>query len=477
MHISILETGALPDGKTPATAAIETAIRRVADAGGGTVVVPAGDFLTGMVRLRSHVELHLARGARLKAAPQPEDHHPWVQLPASGDHWHKNEPSFHLVCAIACEDVAISGPGELDGHGPAFYDPVEPGTAWPLARHRDSRRMGGLVMFHACRDVTVRDCRMGNVCNWTLVFSECDAVRVRDVIIRNPHQAPNSDGIDIVGCRDVSISGCHIDTGDDAICLKTLPQGRSCENVNVTHCVIQSHCAALKLGASESFQDMRHVTFSNCVVRGSHRVVALYSLEGAMMEHILVQNISFDTCAALMFTRPIHVDIRRKSPESRLGGLRFLTISGMSGETNGRSLFTCETGGVLSDLVLRDLSISLPTFDDPALQGREHGGGQFSSKTPNARVVRAAFVFENAERVTLNGLHLRWPDNQTPPSAWTFTSKLANGTERLFTPEDWTLAADTPVHVLALRNVKDSQFQIGTLQGWQGGTPITEYTA
>lgn len=456
------------------TSVLNDAIARVSAAGGGCVRIPAGTHLTGMVRMKDGVELHLERGAVLKAALSPEDHFPLIDCRCDGDHWQKQQSSFHLIAALGCRDIAITGPGRLDGNGTTFYTPVEPGTAWPLATHDDWRRMGGLVLISDCRNVLLRDVELGNVCNWSLILHESDDVRVRDLRILNPPQAPNSDGIDIVGCRGVSISGCHIDTGDDAVCLKTLPEGRSCENVTVTNCVISSHCAALKLGAGESFADMRHVSFTNCVVRGSHRAVGLYSLEGAMLEHIVISNITFDTRAPLMFPRPIHIDIRRRRENSRLGGLRNLLISGLFGETNGRCLLTCEEGGILEDITLRDLQFRYPCFDDPAPHGTEHGGSQFSNRSPQARTERAAFVIENARRVRMQGLRLIWPE-QTPPREWMFDSKLANGTMRLFTPPDWTLPAGTPVHAVAVRNMMDSELDLSGVVGWNGGETRRQY--
>jgi hypothetical protein len=469
MHLSITELGAVPDGQTLCTDAIHAAIRRVHAAGGGVVEVPPGPWLSGMIHLRDGVELHLCHGARLIASPRPEDHHPLIHSSGCGDHGDKNEESFHLIVAQNCRDIAITGPGSLDGNGTAFYSPVEPGSAWPLATHSDSRRMGALVLISHCHNVLLRDVQLGNVCNWTLHLHESDQVRVRDIRIQNPPQAPNSDGIDISGCRGVSLSGCHIDTGDDAICLKTLADGRSCEDIVVTHCILRTHCAALKLGAGESFQDIRNVSFSHCVVRDSHRAIALYSLEGALLENILVSDIVFDTRAALMFPRPIHVDIRRKTPQSRLGGLRGLRICGCIGDTNGRCLFTVEPGARCEDIQLRDLLFRYPCFDDPAPCAADSGGSQFFNKSPRARVERAAFVFENIQQVSMDNIQLRWPESDTPPPEWTFRSKLANGTHRLFTPPDWTLPPGTPVHAVSSNLPIDEPRNSPDLCGWNGG--------
>jgi hypothetical protein len=472
MDVLITAFGAVGDGRTPATAAIARAIDEVHQLGGGRVVVPAGTFLTGMVRLRDGVELHLEDGAVLRASPVMEDYFPLIETDGAGDHWHKSEPSFHLVIAQRCRDIAITGTGLIDGNGTAWYTPVEPGAAWPLAGQDGAPRMGAMVLVSECRNVLIRDVRMGNVCNWTLHLHESDQVRVRDIHINNPAQAPNSDGIDITGCRGITVSGCRIDTGDDAIVLKTQPAGRSCEDVTVSNCVLRTHCVALKLGATESYHDMRNVVFSNCVVRGSHRAIGLYSLEGGILENIVFSDINFDTRAPLMFARPIHIDLRRRRDDSKLGAIRNVRISKLFGETNGRCVITAVDGAVIENLHIRDVSLRMPTFDDPAIHGAKHGGGQFSNRSPQSRIERAAFVIENARGLVMENIRVQWPESPTPPADWTFPTKLANGTHRLFTPPDWELPTGTPVHAISARNVQGGHLDAPGLAGWQGGEAV-----
>ncbi|MCC5845294.1 MAG: hypothetical protein JJU05_13685 [Verrucomicrobia bacterium] len=461
-----------PDAtETLCTAVIQQAIDRVSAAGGGRVTVEAGVYGTGMLRLKDNVDLHLERGAVLKASGRVEDHLPLVESAGSGDYWRQGGGSFHLLVAQGCRNVALTGSGRLDGNGTAWYDPVDPGTDWPRPRDADWRRMGALVLFTECSDVTIQGVQLGNVCNWTLHVHECDDVRIRDIRIVNPPQAPNSDGIDITGCRDVTVTGAHIDTGDDAICLKTLPGGRSCENVVVSQCVLRTHCVALKLGATESFQDMRNVVFSDCAVSGSHRVLGIYSLEGAVIEHVLCRNITFDTRTPLMFPRPLHVDLRGHREASKVGAIRNIQICGFSGESNGRSLLTAQPGTMLEDLLISDFFLRVPAFDDPARHGAEFGGAQFSNRSPRARTERAAFVFENARGVDMERIRVRWPeDGAEIPEGWRFERKLANGTHRVFVPEDWALDADTPVHAVSAHNVHGGHLDTTALRGWQGGS-------
>jgi hypothetical protein len=457
------------DDQTLYTATLQDAIDKVSANGGGRVVLDSGTFRTGMLRLRDGVEFCVERGAVLLASGVVEDHLPLVESTGNGDFWRQGGGSFHLLVAQGCRNVALSGAGRIDGNGTAWYDPVEPGTDWPRPRDEDWRRMGAMVLFTECRDVRIENIELGNVCNWTLHLHECDDVQVRNIRIVNPPQAPNSDGIDITGCHRVSVTGAHIDTGDDAICLKTQPVGRSCEHIVVSQCVLRTHCVALKLGATESYQDMRYVVFSDCVVTGSHRVLGIYSLEGAVIEHVICRNIAFDTRTPLMFPRPIHIDLRGHREESLIGAVRNIQISGWSGDTNGRCVLTAQPGAMLEDILMSDLTFRFITFDDPVPHGAEAGGAQFSNRTPWARVERAAFVFENARGVCMEGIRVQWPGEQISEE-WQFSTKLANGTHRLFMPEDWVLSKKAPVHAVSARNVHGGSLDTRDLTGWRGGS-------
>lgn len=456
---------------SPATAVLQSAIDRVAADGGGVVLVPPGCFVTGMLRLKDRVRLHLEPGAVLRASRELAHHEPLAESGGNGDGWGRERRSFHLILAQGCRDIAITGQGRLEGDGSAFYAPPKQRPGWPMSHHEDHRRPGALVQIDRCQDVRIADVTLADVANWTLHLHESDRVWVRGVRIDNPPDAPNADGIDITGCRAVMVSDCHIDTCDDAVVLKTLPHGRSCEDVTVTNCVMRTHCAALKLGCGESYQDMRNIAFSNCVVRGSHRAVGIYSTEGGILENVSIENIVCDTRAPLLFARPIHVDLRRRSERSRLGAIRNLRIAGLLAETTGRIVVTAEPGAVLEDVILRDIVLRYPEVEDPAPHAGRVGGSQFSNRSPWARAERAAVVVENARGLWIEGLSVRWPQGPAP-EAWRFAEKLANGDHRVFVPADWEPGADAAFAAVSVRNVRGGGLAGRELRGWNGGEPV-----
>lgn len=478
MRTTISDHGARPDGAFLNTAAIQAAIDAVAAAGGGQVVVPPGVWLTGMIRLRDRIHLHLEPGAVLKAAAKPEDH-PKRDI-AYGMEWNggwKKQGRFHLLLAEGCCDIAITGLGTFDGNGTAFYPKPASDLCWPLG-YADDQRMCTCVEITGCRNVRIEGITITNVAFWTLHLHDSDQVRVSGIRIENPANAPNADGIDITGCRGVAISDSFIDTCDDAVCLKTFPGGRSCEDIAVTNCILRTHCVALKFGCVESFADMRNVTFANCVVRGSHRAVGIYSLEGGIVENVRVENITCDTRAPLMFTRPIHIDLRRRRaqatgdlPASTLGALRNIRISGLTAETTGRIVMTAEPGAMLEDIRLNDIDLRYVAVDDPAIHGRTVGGSQFSNSNPWARTERAALVAENIRNLFIDGFRVRWPVGQIPAS-WDFAKKIANGTHEEFLPKDWTTSPVPPFAGISARQVHGGWLRGSVVSGHAGGSRV-----
>ena len=441
----ITDHGAQGDGVFLNTAIIQGCIDDCAAKGGGTVTIPPGTFMTGMISLKSGIHLHLMAGARLIASPNP-DEHPKRHFPAGSGLTGglSNEERFHLIVADGAENIRIDGSGIIDGNGTAWYPPAEADCPWPLG-YEDAKRMAPMVEIYHCTNVHIEGVTLTNVGFWTLHLHESDRVRVNGICIRNPGIAPNSDGIDISGCRSVWISQCDIDTGDDGICVKTLPDGRSSEDIFVNNCRVKSDCVALKIGANETYQDIRRIHFTNCTVSGSHRAIGVYSFRGKTIEDVSFENIHCDTHAPLMFTRPIHIDVRKGSQQcddsGTVGTVQHLRLRGITAVTNGRCLLTAEPGSHLRHLSIEDVTLRYPTIDDPLPQGTEHGGMQFSPGVPWARTARAAFVFANVHDASIRHCRILWPEDSSTPKEWRWPRKAANGTLQWFNPADWELPA------------------------------------
>jgi polygalacturonase len=474
----IIDFGAVGDGATLNTQAIQQAINAAGEQQGGTVAVPAGVFVTGTIFLRSGVTLSIHPAGTLLGSPRLDDY-----IDIGGGRGDRRP--WHLVVAEDASDITITGGGTIDGNGPAFWEPCtstpgdpplpveqldpincvparekDPAKA-PLTwiRHNRNARPSPMIEIINCREVRIRELTIRNSAGWNLSLHDCQYVWVTGVKVEANLMGPNNDGIDITGCHDVMISDCCLSCCDDAICLKTWAHSNTCERITVTNCVIRTRCAALKLGSTESFRDMRDITFSNCVVYESHRAVGLYCVNGGTLENIAISNITCDTCQPFVLARPVHLDLRRYNDDAKLGRIRNVSISNFIANTDGRIVLTAEAGGMLENIVLRDVQMHYPTVEDPDPIGRDTGGEQFSNRSPQARVARGVVVVENAHNLVVDNLQVTWPATAgdgrvATPDRWRFGIKAANGSTDFFEWSQFNRDAIPPFHVVWARNVQ-----------------------
>lgn len=426
---NITDFGAHGDGTTVNTAAIQAAFDAVRAAGGGTVLVPPGTFVTGSLVVHSHTELCLMPGSVLQGSrnladylinnPIPQSRRDPFDNPAMQDR--------HLLLLYRAHGVTIRGPGVIDGQGEAFWNPPADPATRKWWTHQNWQRPCPMVDIIECEDLRLEGFTLRNSPGWTVELQNCDRVVVHGVHVQNNFWGPNTDAFDICGCRDVMISDCHIVCGDDAFCIKTMPHTRSSERITITNCTMRTNCVGLKLGCFESHKDMRQIAFTNNVVYGSSRAVGIYNFKGATYEDIVISNLIYDDDNDLILNRPIHVDLRHEtqkgwggvSPSGHAGIVRNLLISNVILKTRGRILLTNADGGRLEDVTLRDIQIRYPVVEDPAPTGGPAGGSQFSNHSPEARVARAALVADGVAGLQVHNLRIRWPQT---PSAFPFAA-------------------------------------------------------
>jgi polygalacturonase len=271
---NVKQFGAVSDGETPTTAQLQSAINACGAAGGGTVLVPAGGYVTGTLWLRSRVTLHLEAGATLLGSQRPDD------FPVWSSRWEGpgvKPGRAALICGENLDDVAITGRGTIDGRGRMWWDAQR--------REPGSLRRPLLVRLVDSRNVLVEGVTLRNSPMWTLSPLACDNVAVRGVTIHNPPDSPNTDGINPDSCRNVRVSDCHVDVGDDCIAIKSGKEDdgrrelRPCENVAVTNCTLVHGHGGVVIG-SEISGSVRNVVISNCVFVGTDRGIRVKARRG-----------------------------------------------------------------------------------------------------------------------------------------------------------------------------------------------------
>lgn len=301
----VRDFGALGDGKTLDHKAINRAIDTCVAHGGGRVVLPAGTYLCGSIRMKSNVELHISAGATILAAPASmkayDEAEPW-EGPAYQDGGHTY---FHnsLIWAVGQNNVSITGRGMIDGKGLTKKDTEKGGNL-----------QGGnigtgdkAIALKECRNVLIRDVTIYRGGHFAIIMTGCDIGTVDNVTIDT-----NRDGFDIDCCKYLTVSNCKINTPrDDALVLKSsyaLKRPVLCEHIAVTNCVITGYkmgtlldgtyipekvnwvCGRFKLG-TESNGGYRNIALSNCTFMYSSGL-AFEEVDQGLMENIVVSNIT-----------------------------------------------------------------------------------------------------------------------------------------------------------------------------------------
>src|SRR5271157_629079 len=221
--------GAVGNGTSLDTASFEKAIDAASAAGGGTVFVPAGTYLTGTIRLRDNITLWLDGGATLVGTKDPA----LYQSSNGADEWYKA-----LILAKGAHDVAVVGRGTVDGNR-VFNPKGEEHIRGPHA-----------ILFHDCTGVTVRDIHVKDAGNYAVTLRSVEGINVDGITVHG-----GWDGINMHDARNATISNCRLFTGDDSLA------GAYWENVTVSNCILNSACNPIRVGG-------RNVLVTNCVMYG-----------------------------------------------------------------------------------------------------------------------------------------------------------------------------------------------------------------
>ena len=330
--------GADGDGQTLCTNAIQKAVDKCSAAGGGVVYLPPGQFLSGTIRLKSGVTLRLDAGCTLLGSRNLKDYPPAVPAYRS---YTDNYTDKSLIYGEKLERVAIIGPGTIDGQGASFQGPYK---VRPY-----------MIRLVECRDVLVEGVTIKDSPMWVQHYLACEDVRISGITVRS-HVNANNDGIDIDSCRRVVITGCNVDSGDDAIVLKST-SARPCTDVVVANCILRSTCNALKMG-TESNGGFQNILLTGCTIYDTHLAgVALEIVDGGTMDRIVVSDITMTGVGVPLFLRLGNRARRFKEDMDKpgLGAMRNITISNI--EASGANPTGCALAG-LPDAKIENVTLS-----------------------------------------------------------------------------------------------------------------------
>jgi len=281
VSLDIKEFGAVGDGKTNDTLAIQQALDRCSVLGGGQVCVPAGEYVIGAIMLHSNTNLHLDADASLLGSPSLAVY-PLTQVRWEG-HWVKGY--IGLISAVDANNIGITGKGRIVGN-PAIKGRVDA---------QNGLRHPALFEFVNCSRLRVEDCVTEQNDMWSIHPVYCDDILFRSLTVRG-----GADGIDVDSCRRVVIESCAFSTGDDCISLKSgrgaegYAIHRPTEDVRISNCTFaDSHWACIGIG-SETSGGIRNVHIDQCKCVAA-RTFAIYIKSrpgrGAFIENIYVSDL------------------------------------------------------------------------------------------------------------------------------------------------------------------------------------------
>lgn len=292
-EISVLDRGAVPDGRTDCTAAFAAAIAACAADGGGRVLVPAGRYRTGAIHLTDDIDLHLAEGAVIEFSRDPADFLPVVLTRYEGIDLYNYSP---FIYAHGAHRVAITGSGVIDGRADAEHwwnwSSGPPPDEWDAKRRLlDAGARGvpvtervfgdghhlrpGLVQFVSCTDVRIDGVTLRNSPMWTIHPVLCTGVMITNVRVES--LGPNNDGCNPESCTDVVIRGCHFDTGDDCIAIKSGKEVRRSAD------------------GGRGGVPSRDILIEDCVMQAGHGGVTIGSEVSGGVEGVIVRRCTMDS--------------------------------------------------------------------------------------------------------------------------------------------------------------------------------------
>ncbi len=411
--------GAVGDGETEDTAAIQAAISFLPE--GGRLWFPPGTYRTMPLALKSHIHLDFSEGAVLLAAPERE-HYPILpgvlQDLDGGAEVHfgafegQAKPMYQaLLTAQYAEDITLTGPGVLDGNGNVFWRDFQ---GLPAARPR-------LCFFNRCRNIRIHGIRAKDSPSWHFHPYYCSDLGFYDLRVNAPKESPNTDAMDPESCDGVEIIGCRFDVGDDCIAIKSgkIELGRSLNRPASRHtirnCLMEAGHGAVTLG-SEIGAGVRELTVERCLFRGTDRGLRIKTRRGRG-ENCRVDGVCFENIRMEGVLTPIAMNMwynccdpdreseyvwsREKLPVDErtpcLGRFRFRNIY-----CTGAHAAACYADGLpeapIQEISLEDFHVSFAPDARPAVP---------VMKNFARPCCRLGLYFDNVGRVVLKDVVLR----------------------------------------------------------------------
>jgi polygalacturonase len=391
--------GAVGDGETLDTAAVQGAIDAAGAVGNGARVVLRGgkQYLIGPVRLLGGIDFHLADDAEILVSDRPEDY---------------SDPRSGVLHAIGAEGLTISGTGTINGRSPHFMSGFDAENEWWIPKPFRPR----LMVLEACKDLTISDVTFRQAPSWTLHLLGCQRVLIDHISILNQLDVPNCDGIDPDHCQDVEIRNCHIVCGDDAIVIKATANhdeyGAS-RNIIVRDCVLETQDSGLKIG-TETTQDIHDILFERCQIVTGCRGLCIQLRDQGSVYNVVFRDITFVSRyhSAPWWGRGEAISFTAipRSAQTTLGSIHDVLVQNVSGRAENSIRINGHPTSRIRDVTLDNVKVTLDRWTP-------YSGGVYDNRPtsvlePIEQHGTAGISIRHADRVSLRSCEIRWGANR-----------------------------------------------------------------
>lgn len=366
-HFNIIAFGAIGDSKTLNTTYIQAAIDACAKKGGGTVVIPQGEFLSGSVFLKPGVNLQIQEGGVLKGSTDINDY-PKMMTRIEG---HFEEWPAALLNGDHIDHLRITGPGTLDGSGEPFWkefyqkrDIDKKTTNLGVPRPR-------LTLLQNCNDVVISGINYKNSGFWNLHLYKCRNLTVENCRFTalsgtKPNNAPSSDGIDVDCCQDVTISKCFFSVGDDCIALKGTKgpfalqdkDSPPVERIHILDCIFEAGGGIVTCGSEATI--VRNVNVERCITRKPTVLrLKLRPDTPQQYENISLKDITMENGGVIFNIAPWsqYFDLKGQLPPK--SSVRNISISNIKGTGSSLGKIIGNPDTDFGEIILKDASVQL----------------------------------------------------------------------------------------------------------------------
>jgi polygalacturonase len=437
--------GAVADGKTSNTTVIQNAIDDCHKHGGGTIVIPTGNFVTGTLQLYSNMDLHFEPGAILTGSTGKKEYGYQKNFGFTG-------PGAGVRTGILVahneRNISISGSGIIRGNGTAFMymDSLQYGMdfASKYTRQKDDymnpkygrddgpvlwkgtyeERPGVMVIFSGCKNITVKDIRFEESPNWTVAFMNSEDIKVNGITIFNNMDIPNSDGIDMYDSKNIRISNCNIQAGDDAIAVV------SSSNITASDCILHSRSSGIRIGYNVfNTNNSGNLLFNNIMIYDSNRGIGIFQRQKGNMENMIFSNIIISTRLHSGqwwgHGEPIHISSVLGLGSKETGSIRHVRFSNIIASSETGIIIYATTKGLIDDISFDNMTLSIK--QSPLAEGY---GGNFDLRPTNDVALGIfkhsipALYADHANNLAIRNMNVNW--GKDLPDYFTYSIECKN---------------------------------------------------